>query len=51
MVIERIEGFIEKVDDFEIYGSDVLVIVLKDLEFKFFVKGDSGVIVLIRCCG
>lgn len=45
---KRTEGFIEKIDDFEIYGSDVLVIVPKDSESKFSAKGDSGAIVLTR---
>lgn len=48
---ERTEGFIEKVDDFEIYGSDVLVIVPKDSESLFSANGDSGAIVLTRLHG
>lgn len=48
---ERTEGFIEKIDDFEIYGNDVLVIVPTDSESLFSAKGDSGAIVLTRLHG
>lgn len=39
---ERTVGWIEKIDDFEIYGSDVLVILPEDVDFPFSAKGDSG---------
>lgn len=48
---QRTEGFIEKVDDFEIYGRDVLVIVPEDSESLFSASGDSGAIVLTRFNG
>lgn len=48
---ERTEGLIQKVDDFEIYGNDVLVIVPTDSESLFSAKGDSGAIVLTRLHG
>lgn len=51
MVIKKIFGWIEKIDDFEIYGSDVLVIILENVDFFFFVNGDSGVIVFMKIYG
>lgn len=48
---ERTVGWIEKIDDFEIYGSDVLVIIPEDVDFPFSGKGDSGAIVLTKIHG
>lgn len=48
---ERTVGWIKKIDDFEIYGSDVLVIVPEDVDFPFSAKGDSGAIVLTKIHG
>lgn len=42
-----------KIDNFELYGRNVMVILFKRLNVLnlFFDKGDSGVIVLIKCKG
>lgn len=44
-------GWIEKIDDFEICGSDVLVIIPEDVQFPFSTNGDSGAIVLTKMYG
>lgn len=43
-------GWIEKIDNFELYGRNVMVILFKRLNLLnlFFDKGDSGVIVVIK---
>ncbi|XP_048748673.2 uncharacterized protein LOC125660908 isoform X3 [Ostrea edulis] len=46
-------GFIEKIDDFEMFGGDVMIIVPKSTDAsnahgKFSDRGDSGAIVLTR---
>lgn len=44
-------GWIEKIDDFEIYGSDVLVIIPENVDFPFSANGDSGAIVFTKIHG
>ncbi|XP_056002285.1 uncharacterized protein LOC125661377 [Ostrea edulis] len=47
----KTEGFIQKIDDFEIFGGDVMIIVPKatdDEDRKFSDEGDSGAIVLTK---
>lgn len=47
----KTEGYIQKIDDFKIFGGDVMVIVPRatdDEDRKFSDKGDSGAIVLTK---